>query len=258
MVKPSAYRLALVGEPVEHSLSPLIHNAALEMSGLEGEYIAITGGIADLERLIADLAAGGLHGLNVTMPLKLEALGRCGTLTAEAASSSSVNTLRVSDGVVEGHSTDVVAFRRIFQDLADAGPLLILGGGGSAAAALAAWPGPRAQVSTRDPARSLALGGKQVTSVTWGQGVPGALVVNATPVGMAGETLPLAVLEAAAGLVDLPYGKSQTPAIRYMRSGATPAIDGIRFLATQAAAAFEWWTGVPVDSGRLESVARNA
>jgi shikimate dehydrogenase len=254
------YHFALVGDPIEHSLSPLIHETAFEMTGLEGDYVAIRGGIADLEGLIRRLVSADLNGLNVTMPLKRVAMERSQALTPEAQGSGSVNALRIRTGILEGHSTDVVAFRQIYQGMKPTGPLLVLGAGGAAGAALAAWPGSVAHVSTRHPGRAGGPSptGVDVVPIPWGEEVPGALVVNATPLGMAGESLPERVLEAAEGMVDLPYGSGMTPASRWMAARGKPVADGIEFLVRQAAAAFEWWTGVAVDSTGLESVARNA
>lgn len=254
------WRFALVGNPVEHSLSPLIQNAALEVAGLAGEYRAIRADYAILDEVIRDMHEGGLDGVNVTMPLKTAALERCDRLTAEAQKSGSVNSLRVRDGVLEGHSTDVVAFDAYYPLLGDVPALLVLGWGGAAKAAVAAWPGAEAHVSVRNTAKlaGAMVPGKIITQVRWGKGVPGALVVNATPLGMHGETLPDGVLTGAAALIDLPYATAPTPAVIAANDAGIPVSDGIAFLASQATASFEWWTGVAVDSGYLESVARNA
>jgi shikimate dehydrogenase len=251
-------RLALVGDPVDHSLSPVMHRAALATAGLEGEYQAIRADAAVLEAVLGDLRAGRLDGVNVTMPLKEAAAAGADRLTPEAACSGSANSLRAREGVIEAHSTDVVAFGSLFER--DSGGLLVLGAGGSARAALAAWPGPVASVSARDPSRAAALGsiGPEVLLVPWGRGVPGVMVVNATPVGMRGERLPEGVLMGAHALVDLPYGGTDTWAVAEARRRGLDVVDGIQFLALQAAASFEWWTGVPVDSARLAAAARNA
>jgi shikimate dehydrogenase len=226
-----------------------------------GEYRAIPADHAILDEVIRDLRKGGLDGVNVTMPLKSAALERCDRLTAEAQKAGSVNSLRVRDGVLEGHSTDVVAFDASYALLGDIPALLVLGWGGAANAAVAAWPGDEAaHVSVRDTAKlaGAMVPGKVVTPVRWGKGVPGALVVNATPLGMHGETLPDGVLTGAAALIDLPYTTAPTPAVIAANDSGILVLDGIAFLASQATASFEWWTGVAVDSGYLESVARNA
>ncbi|HLV91230.1 MAG: hypothetical protein J5I28_09360 [Acidimicrobiales bacterium] len=246
-------RFAVVGDPIAQSRSPVIHTEALRLAGLEGEYTArrVLGG--GLGAIVEEIRAGLLDGVNVTMPLKGEAYEAADVLTTEAERSASVNTLRLRDGVIEAHSTDTVAFGEIFDRVTGPAQLLILGAGGSARAALAAWTGGEVYVSARAMDRAAALG----RPVQWGEGVDDAVVVNATPLGMAGESLPPAVLERASFLVDLPYGPAPTPAVETARKAGIELVDGLEFLAIQAEAAFRWWTGETVDLNRLIEVARN-
>jgi shikimate dehydrogenase len=208
--------------------------------------------------IVADLLAGRLTGVNVTMPLKSAAWAATGLPTPEARRSRSVNTLRAVDGVIEGHSTDTVAFMDLFQaeELGE-GPLLVLGGGGSARAALAASDPERpVYVSTRSGVIPH-VEGRAPVLVPWGSAVVGAVLVNATPLGMTGESLPPGVVEAAAALIDLPYGDAPTAAVRQARAADTPTVDGLEFLARQAGASFTWWTGVAVELEVLVAAARN-
>lgn len=250
------YRLALIGDPVEHSKSPAIHATALSLSGLEGSYLAMTADTVGLEVILGQLRSGELSGLNVTMPLKLAALQKSDRSTKEAATSGSANTLRGIGGEVEAHSTDVVAFQDLFESIDHPGSLMILGAGGSARAALAAWEGGPALVAPRHRHRAQGLDGVEV--VPWGTVVEGALLVNATPLGMNGERLPDGVVEAATALIDLPYGPDPTPAVVYASDAGLPHVDGVEFLARQAAHSFEWWTSIAVDWGALLATARNA
>lgn len=248
----------MLGDPVEHSLSPVMHRRALDDSGVDGEYLAIQADRRRLQTEMERLRAGSLDGANVTMPLKGVAAELCDRLTPEAARAGAVNTMRAEQGTVVGHSTDVIAFESLLKGSGDV-PLLVLGAGGSARAALAA-AGPKAvYVSARRPqaAERLASVHERMTVLAWGAGVARAVVINATPLGMSGERLPRGVLELASGLIDLPYGERPTPAVSQARSLGIPAVDGIEFLAIQAAAAFTWWTGRFVDSGSLAEAARN-
>ncbi|MGH8946775.1 MAG: shikimate dehydrogenase family protein [Acidimicrobiia bacterium] len=246
-------RFVLLGDPVDHSLSPIMHRRALTDSGLDGAYQTIRADADRLQDEIEGLRRGETHGLNVTMPLKEEAARLCDRLTPEAEKSGSVNSLRLEDGLVVGHSTDVVAFRTVLARWAPR-PLHLLGAGGSARAALAAvGEDTTVYVSSRrgEAAASLALRLESATHLTWGLATPGAVVVNATPLGMSGEPLPDGLIEVASGLIDLPYGKKTTPAVSAARDLGIPVVDGIEFLAIQAAAVFNWWTGESVDSIRL-------
>lgn len=254
---PGGLRLALLGDPVDRSLSPVMHRQALEDAGLEGEYLAIQADQRRLEQEVGRLRAGGLDGANVTMPLKEAAADLCDRLTAEAARAGAVNSMRAERGEVVGHSTDVVVFQGLLTGWGDI-PLLVLGAGGSARAALAAAGPTRVYVSARRRETASRLAGlhERMTILDWGAAVAGAAVVNATPLGMNGERLPEGVLTVASGLIDLPYGETTTPAVAEARDLGIPTVDGIEFLARQAAAAFTWWTGRPVDSGRLARAAR--
>ncbi|MCZ6519140.1 MAG: shikimate dehydrogenase [Actinobacteria bacterium] len=256
------YRLALLGDPVAQSRSPAIHAAALSISGLTGEYKAITANQQVLERTLADLQSGVMDGINVTMPLKRIAFELADDTTLEGRLAGSVNTLRRGEGgLVLGHSTDAVAFREIFEDdeFKDLNSVLVLGAGGSAAAALAASGGRIVYLSARTPgtAQALAETFDSVGVIPWGASVAGALVVNATPLGMSGERLPDRVVDLAGALVDLPYADTATPATTEAIGRGLPAVDGLEFLARQAAASFLWWTGENVDSAKLAEIARN-
>ena len=130
------YRLALLGNPVSQSRSPQIHKAALSLSGLEGDYRAITADREILVESLADLRKGVMSGINVTMPLKRAAFELSDETTPQARDAGSVNTLRSEEGVIWGHSTDAVAFNEVYDsgDFGELDNLLVLGAGGSAAA----------------------------------------------------------------------------------------------------------------------------
>ena len=230
--------------------------------GIDGSYVARRVGAGELGPVVAELRDGSLDGVNITMPLKTEAAALSDTLTREAEASGSVNTMRLRSGV-EGHSTDVVASARALSDerFDPSAPVLILGAGGAAAAAIIGASGREVYVAARDIQRATALvarigSGAQV--VPLGVGVSGALVVNATPLGMGGERLHEAVTTTASGIVDLPYGPHETLTVAGARAAGLPFMDGIEFLVMQAAASFEWWTGLPAPLGIMVVAARNA
>lgn len=237
-------RLAVVGSPISHSRSPVIHAAALGDLGIEGTYQAIEMTIADIGRLEGELRSGRLDGANVTMPLKEAAASMVDDLDRDAADAGSVNTVTVASGKLVGHSTDVSALRRLWP-LADR-PTLVLGSGGAARASLVAAPSTSTYVSARDPNKAAALAGelkKPAQVVCWGTAVVDAVVVNATPLGMDGESLPGGVIELSGALVDLPYAAQETPSCRIARNLGLPTIDGLEVLVAQASDSFRLWTG---------------
>ncbi|MEX0797683.1 MAG: shikimate dehydrogenase [Acidimicrobiia bacterium] len=250
------YRFALAGDPVAHSLSPAMHTAALRESGLEGSYELVRCDADGFRHLVARLVDGEFTGLNVTMPHKGIAHEVSNRLTPEAATAASVNTLRAVEGSIYGHSSDVVAFREAFATMGEASRIVLMGTGGSARAALAAFTG-EVRVWGRNPERVEAFvadhAGAALESLP-----PEYVLVNCTPLGMRGETLPEALVGSAAGLIDLPYGLGETPAVTAAREAGIPVVDGLWFLAAQAAESFRWWTGVEVGVNTMVDAARNA
>lgn len=239
--------LALLGDPVAHSLSPLLHAAALAAADIDGSYVARCVDAAGMETAAKELRSGQLQGANVTMPHKALAARLSDVLGPEAARANSVNTLLLRDGAVVGETTDVEGIRRAWDGL-PAAPVLILGAGGAAAAALLALEGRPITVAAR---RSEAAGaliartGVEASVADWGEPVGGAVVVNATALGMRNEGLPERLLESAAGLFDMPYGSVQTPAVKRAFRLGLPVVEGVEMLVSQAALSFELWTGRP-------------
>ncbi len=253
-------RFALVGDPVGHSLSPAMHVRAMADSGIRGTYETVVADVAALNTAVEHLRDGSLDGLNVTMPLKSAAAASADLLTPQASAANSVNTMRARKGLIEGHSTDVAAFSRISgSKFPDRRVVLVLGSGGAAAAAASAFDGFDLYFSARDTERAEEINSRFQGSgvVSWGSGVAGALVVNATPVGMGGEQLPETPIRVGSGLIDLPYGGSPTKAASLAGALDLPVVDGVEFLSAAAAESFLWWTGVAVDSDRLLQAARN-
>lgn len=239
-------RLAVIGDPISHSRSPAIHTAALAALGIEGTYVARRVPSSGMEAVIEDLRAGRLDGVNVTMPLKGVAAAMVDETTDKARRSGSVNTIvRLPDGRLEGHSTDITALERLWPS--DSEPVLILGAGGAAAAACLAARGRTIYVSARRAGAVAALadrlGTDSIVEVPWGAAVVDAVVVNATPLGMAGEPLPDRVVPLGSALIDLAYGPATTPAVAEARRLGLPTIDGLEFLVAQAADSFRLWTG---------------
>jgi shikimate dehydrogenase len=256
----TAYRFAVLGDPVEHSRSPQLHTAMLSLAGLEGEYLKIRADGEVLDETVQDLREGLWNGLNITMPLKAAAARASDSLSPQASLSGSVNTLRASGGLILGDSTDSTAFRELMADDRFAGveTVLILGAGGSAAAALISMPGEvNVYLAARRPERATQLAARHRGEVvSWGAAVADALVVNTTPLGMKGEDLPEGLLEVASGLVDLPYARKETPAVEFAGARGMPHADGHEFLLRQAIASFELWTGVKTGIGALRAALR--
>ena len=256
-------RLAVVGHPVAHSRSPLMHTAALRAGGIDGVYRAIDVLTPEGMRPIADaIRDGRLTGVNVTMPHKQTAYALSDDVTDDARMAGSVNTWFLENSGLKGDTTDVVGVRASWsaRALPVDGPILILGAGGAARAAAIALRGRTITVSARSEERALPLAqlpGVSGETRPWGSPVPGAVIVNCTPIGMRGESLPESVLTRAAGIYDMAYGSGETPAIRFARTEGIPFADGLDLLVAQAEASYRQWTGTPAPQGVMERAARN-
>jgi shikimate dehydrogenase len=261
---------ALLGDPVSHSLSPRIQNAALRAAGLDGVYVALRASAADVPGLLLALARAGGGG-NVTVPHKEIAARTVERRTATVNATGACNTFWLEDGAVCGDNTDVEGVSGAVCALLGRPPsgarVLLLGAGGSARAvvhALAADGADRIVIVNRTRMRAEELaeqsgGGKTMISVAGSmdemRGERFDLVVNSTSLGLrAGDALPL---DPGAGIrvdaaLDLVYSPDVTPWVRALRSLGIPAADGKEVLLGQGAAAFERWWGVdaPVEAMR--------
>jgi shikimate dehydrogenase len=241
----------VLGDPVAHSRSPAMQNAAIHEAGLDAAYVAFRVPPDALEPAVRGLAALGAVGANVTIPHKEAAAALCDSLSAEARAAGAVNTLVFRGGTIAGHLTDGLGMLDALRDrgVDPAGrPALVLGAGGSAravaAALLAAGAGPvrvlaRRVAAARELAAALAPDGsiEAVTAVPAG---PLGVVAHCTPVGalVELEALPLAAdaLERMDIVCDFAYRSDGTPTP--LVATGRPAIDGLELLVRQGARAF--------------------
>lgn len=256
-------KFGIVGDPVAHSRSPSIHNAGFAALGIDAEFEFVPTPLDKFRDAEQRLRRGDLNGASVTMPHKVHAFAAVDVIDPPAAVAQAVNTIISADEVLTGYNTDIDGVRFSIDKLklpADT-PVLVLGYGGAAAAALVGLGHSRAiSISARQDAPAIALArtvGVSVDFLDWGSALPGAIVVNATPLGMHGEELPGRVVEDCLALVDMTYGSSETPAISTARVRRLPYADGLDMLVGQAIAAFELFTGVTAPVEVLAAAARD-
>jgi shikimate dehydrogenase len=259
MARPS--RLVLLGHPVGHSLSPRMQNAALRSAGIPIEYVALDVPPARLPETLDTLIAEGAAG-NVTIPHKQAVAGRS-TLTPLAHRVGAVNTFWTDGPALHGDNTDVAGFDAAVRALLGSPPsgaIALLGAGGSAAAVLAAaeqWNGAVVLVHGRSPERVAVLCARfpsVARPATLDDALAhAALVVNATPVGMADDAHPVALdrVPRGAAVVDLVYRAGGTSWSRAAIARGHRACDGLPMLVEQGAAAFERWFGIRADRGAM-------
>ena len=257
-------RLVLLGHPVAHSLSPRFQNAALRAAEIPLVYETIDVAPDALRATLAELALVGASG-NVTIPHKEAVAARCQRLSTIAERCGAVNTFWHEEGQLVGDNTDVGGVDAIASLLLGAArssaTVALLGAGGSAAAVVAAverWGDARVRVYNRnvDRARALAARFGAVVEVVDSveQALDGAaLVVNATPVGLKDDALPVPVrrLPAGAAVFDLVYRANETAWVRAAREAGHRAADGEGMLVEQGALSFERWFGIEPDRGAM-------
>jgi len=258
-VKPLPGRLVLLGHPVSHSLSPAFQNAALRRAGLPLTYEALDVPPDALDTVLEELVSVQAAG-NVTIPHKERVAERCARLTPLAERVGAVNTFWTEDGALVGDNTDVAGFQealaQLCPDFDRERPIAVLGAGGAAAAVLAALEEDgfaEVRVYGRTWARASALSTRFAgvrPVVTEAEAVHGAaIVVNATPVGLDGRSLPLdvALLESESAVLDLIVAPNETPLVHAARNRGLRASDGLTMLLAQGALAFERWLGFAPD-----------
>ncbi len=276
------WHLGLVGWPLEHSLSPPLHKAALRSLGLEGKYDLLPvpplpEGQVGVEDIMGRLRNGGLHGLNVTIPHKQTVVPLVDECTPVAEAVGAVNTIIPRNGKLVGDNTDSPAFYTDLrkqawqQEKPEGGRALVLGAGGAARAVTFAlirqgWGVilySRTFQKAADIASSFALFpgmARAMPSLTEESDIQVDLVVNATPVGMWPNSdacvwpqgLPL---PAGAAVYDLVYNPPVTSLVRLARQAGHPAVSGLGMLVEQAALAFTAWTGLVPDRADMTAAA---
>jgi shikimate dehydrogenase len=252
--------LGVIGDPVAHSRSPRMQNAALHALGLNWAYVPLPVKAANLESVLRGLQAVGFVGVNVTVPHKEAVAQLVDELRPTAQASGSVNTvIFAEDGRLIGDSTDGPAIAAaIASEIEETyrGSVLVLGAGGSARAAAAALAqdGCAVQIHARrfEAADALArdlAGSGNVEAVAALPDPVGGVVVNCTPVGALvdpdGMPLPASRLLDVRVVVDLAYrgDATPTPLITAAAETGCAVVDGLEVLARQGAKALEIWTG---------------
>jgi shikimate dehydrogenase len=255
--------LALLGDPVAHSLSPSFQNAALRHCGIDAVYVALRCDGDAVPALIRALCLAGGAG-NVTIPHKRAAAACVQRPTATLRRTGACNTFWAEDGVICGDNTDVAGFhqaaRLLLPELRGA-RVLVVGAGGAAAAALCALLDARVDhvaLLNRSQQRATLLARQLDEDAAVVHVMPPAadlrqqefdLVVNATAAGLTdGDPLPLdlATLRRAGAALDLVYrADGTTPWTTHARQLGIAAADGREMLLGQGSAAFQRWFGIP-------------
>ena len=258
-VDPATRVYAVAGDPVAHSLSPTVMNAALRRETVNGVYLALHAKtLKDLLGCVRDIP---IHGLSITMPYKESVLSHLDNTDSHTTKIGACNNVvRAQDGKLYGFNTDTAGVVRPLQDRMplENAKILVLGGGGAARAAvyglkergaevyiLNRTPGPAQKLARSARARILKRANLKKMSFD--------VIINATPVGM-GNTResPLKEDEIKARYVfDMIYDPPETRLMKMARAAGAEIIPGIEMFVQQAARQFEIWTGKPAPADEM-------
>ena len=257
---------AVIGNPIGHTKSPLIHGLFAEATGQAMSYVAIEGPLTPedgFERVVREFAAGGGKGMNVTAPFKLAAYALADERSERAALAGAANALKFENGRIIAENFDGIGLARDIQfnlGVPLAGKrVLMLGAGGAARGALlpflAADPAELV-IANRDVPKGQALVAQvaalrgRLHACSYGDLTTLGrfdVVVNATSASLTGDLPPVppSVFRPDGTAYELAYGKRLTPFLRLARNaGVFGVADGVGMLVEQAAEAFLWWRGV--------------
>lgn len=258
-ISSSTRVLTLLGDPVAHSLSPIIQNAAFRSAGMDGVYVAVRCAADDLFGFMRGLSRAGGGG-NITLPHKEKAAAVVDVASDAVRRTGACNTFWGGpDGRVHGDNTDVDGVRRAAKGFVGSLTnmrVLLLGAGGAARATLMALleEGAHEVVMlnrSAERARAVArrIGGAHARVVPLAEELRGQsfdLVVNATRLGLSPDDpspLDFELLSRAGAAMDLVYGRHVTPFVRAAEDFGVRATDGSEVLVQQGAASFERWWG---------------
>jgi len=254
-------RAGVVGHPVKHSRSPIIHGYWLEQFGINGRYDRYDVKPEDFSHFVKTLSEQGLQGVNVTIPHKEAAFLALDEATERARRLKAANTLWFENGKLWGDNTDSIGFLANLDQShpgwdINAKSALILGAGGAARAIIAGLQERNIEKitivnRTRERAEELALmSGGQVAVAEWSklsfQLESADLVVNTTSLGMSGQPdldLSLDPLGKNALVTDIVYVPLETNLLKQARLRGNPVVDGLGMLLHQAVPGFEHWFG---------------
>jgi shikimate dehydrogenase len=282
-MNPDRPRLVgLIGWPVEHSVSPAMHNAAFEVLGLDWQYVLLPVEPGQLETSVHALRQAPYRGANVTVPHKQAVMAHLDEVTAAARKIGAANTIVAERGRLTGHNTDADGFLAALQAagyVPAGGRALVLGAGGAARSVVHALASEACPVTihNRTTARAGRLAGEMQRlelpgPVSWVKGEAGLagldldafeLLVNATSAGMwpAVDSSPWPeglALPAHWTVFDLVYNPAETRLLARARTAGAKAVGGLEMLVYQGALSFSLWTGRDAPLDAMRAAARRA
>ncbi len=262
MKKPGVPLAGVLGDPISHSKSPILHGHWLKSYGIAGHYVPLHVTDANLEAVVRALPKMGFVGANVTIPHKVSVMSLADQISDRAILIGAANTLTFrQDGKILADNTDGYGFMANLKEKAPqwdpkSGPAVVLGAGGAARAILVALADagvPEILLSNRTKPKAEALKaefGTRIKVVDWVQAgnviEDAKVVVNTTSLGMSGQPelrVPLDGLQPGTVVNDLVYTPLETEFLKTAQQRGCVAVDGLGMLLHQAVPGFERWFG---------------
>ena len=245
---------AIIGHPLGHTMSPALHNSGFEMFQLPAVYMAFPTPPEKLSDFMTAFRTLPIYGASVTIPHKETVMKYVDSITPRAQAVGAVNTLFWDNDLLVGDNTDVLGFMAPLVGKANPyGKALVLGAGGAAKAVLAGLKElgvAECTITNRTTARAEALAKQfDATFVPWEErgAIDASLVINTTPMGMAGENAHMSpytaeMFRGTGTAYDLVYNPLQTEFLSLAQQAGWETIDGLHMFAAQGAEQFRLWT----------------
>ncbi len=276
MISGKTIVCGLIGDPVEHTMSPVMHNAAFEKLGIDYRYLPFRVRQEELGKAIAGMRALNIKGLNVTIPHKVAVIPFLDELDPLAERIGAVNTIVNNNGVLKGYNTDAGGFIKALLEggVEPVGKNVVILGAGGASRAISfslAEKGAHLVILNRQLELDWAIGLAQRISQVFKKDVKALelnaenlsmalekadILVNATSVGMSpgidDTPVPSGLLKPGLVVFDIVYNPIKTRLRREAEEAGARTIGGLDMLAWQGALAFELWTGRPAPFGLMK------
>jgi len=261
MIDAQTQLYGVIGNPVRHSLSPIIHNGAFRRIGLNAAYLAFE--VKNLAEALSGIRGLGIQGVSVTIPFKTQVIPFLDKIESVARKIKAVNTISNEGGKLIGHNTDWCGALEALEEKVDLKDkrVFLLGAGGAARAiafglkekGCQVFIGNRSLDKARNLARELGFIPLPLSSI---DGLGAHVIVNATSVGMqphdAQSPLRKEFLKAGMTVMDIVYMPLRTKLLREAEERGCQTIDGLEMLARQGAAQLQIWTGRKVEIEQIK------
>ena len=247
-------RYSVIGNPIDHSLSPKLHNYWLKRNNIDANYIKIKLEKSEIKNFIQEIKKQKIIGCNVTVPFKRTVIPYLDKLTPESEQTQSVNTIIFDNNILVGHNTDIVGFKKAIQNTNynfENKKILILGAGGvvpSIIFALNKMNVLKIIISnrTKEKAENLKKQFSNIDILEWGMAINYDVIINATSIGLKNDTINLDYLNIAKNkfFYDVIYNPSETNFLKEGKKFGNQIENGKLMFIYQAFEAFKLWHGI--------------